>query len=132
MTGVQTCALPISQQKEDFTKLINSILMEISHFFELDNKVDISNTSDQVARGFWTRLSNACYICLFEKSDEALVNDYEDILQQVDLSDSVLADSFNVLIDDFIHNNPKPYNPEVEEEWDGLPKIGRASWRERV
>lgn len=111
----------LAQHKEDFTKLINSILMEISHFFELDNKVDISNTSDQVARGFWTRLSNACYICLFEKSDEALVNDYEDILQQVDLSDSVLADSFNVLIDDFIHNNPKPYNPEVEEEWDGLP-----------
>ncbi|MDO8735705.1 MAG: hypothetical protein Q7K29_01285, partial [Thermoleophilia bacterium] len=111
----------LAQHGEDFAKLINTILQEISNFFELDNKVDISNNSAQSAKGFWTRISNACYICLFEKSDEALVNDYEDILQQIDSSDSVLAESFNVLIDDFVHKNPQPYNPEVEEEWDELP-----------
>jgi len=29
-----------------------------------------------------------------------------------------LGEAFNKLIDDFIHKNPQPFNPTVEEEWD--------------
>ena len=57
-------------------------------------------------------------MALFDKSDEALVNDYEEILKLLESGDSVLAGAFNKLIDDFIHNNPQPFNSDVESEWD--------------
>ncbi len=67
------------------------------------------------------QVTNACYISLFDKSDEALVNDYEDILQLLSEDDSALAGIFNTLIDDFIHKNPASFNQQVENEWDDTP-----------
>ena len=108
----------LAQHKEDFKELINSILFEISGYFELDKTIDITQQEPQDAKGLWTKVSNSCYVCLFDKSDEALVNDYEDILQQIDAEDSELADAFNILIEDFIEKDPQPFNPEIEDEWD--------------
>lgn len=108
----------LAQHQGDFRELISEILDEIVNFFELDRKIDTSDTNYQVAKSFLARISNACYIALFDKSDEALVNDYEEILKLLTSEDNVLAGAFNKLIDDFIHINPQPFNPEVESEWD--------------
>lgn len=108
----------LSQHKDDFPEIISSILNELSHFFELEGKVDFTTGEPTIARGASVRISNSCYICLFDKSDEALVNDYEEILQQLTQEGGDLAAIFNKLIDDFIRNNPEPSNPEVEDEWD--------------
>jgi len=104
--------------QNNFSDVINEILNEIVNFLELDNNIDISIPESQVSKSFWTRITNSCYIVLFDKSDEALLNDYEDILQKINENDSILVSAFNKLIKDFIHNNPKPYNPEIEDEWD--------------
>lgn len=108
----------LSQHKDDFPQIINAILNELSHFFEFEGTVDFSNSEPTSARGASVRISNSTYICLFDKSDEALVNDYEEILQQLTQEGGDLAEIFNKLIDDFIRNNPEPSNPEVESEWD--------------
>ena len=108
----------LSQHKDDFPKIISNILNELSHFFELEGNVDFTTGEPLIARGASVRISNSSYICLFDKSDEALVNDYEEILQQLTQEGGDLAEIFNKLIDDFIRNNPEPCNPEVEEEWD--------------
>lgn len=109
----------LSQHKNDFPEIISDILNELSHFFELEGKVDFTTGEPTIARGASVRISNSSYICLFDKSDEALVNDYEEILQQLTQEGGDLAEIFNKLIDDFIRNNPIPSNPEVEDEWDG-------------
>jgi len=110
----------LAQHTSDFRIIINSILSEIINFFELDTRFDISNPQPQVAKSQLIRVSNSCYINLFDKSDEALINDYEEILKLLSLGDNKLADEFNRLIDDFIHKNPMPFNPVVEDEWDDL------------
>jgi len=108
----------LSQHHEDFIQIINGVLSEISHFFELQGKTDFSNSEYTTAKGASLRISNSCYICLFDKSDEALVNDYEEILQQLSQGGGILADIFNKLIDNFIQKNPEPFNPGIEDEWD--------------
>lgn len=110
--------LYLAQHQNDFADLANQILSEITNVFGLDANVDIGNPDKQVARSFFLSISNSCYIALFDKSDEALVNDYEDILKLLSEEDNVLASAFNNLIGDFIYQNPKPFNPEVEAEWD--------------
>jgi superfamily I DNA and/or RNA helicase/very-short-patch-repair endonuclease len=108
----------LAQHQNNFQELINEILSEITNFFELDKNIDLSKPEQQVAKSFLVRVSNNCYVALFDKSDEALVNDYEEILKLLSSGNNVLADAFNKLIDDFIHKNPQPFNPAIEEEWD--------------
>ncbi|NIM47520.1 MAG: AAA family ATPase [Candidatus Aenigmarchaeota archaeon] len=110
----------LAQHKNDFREFLGSIINEIVNFFELDLDIDISNSDQQTAKSFLVRISNTCYISLFDKSDEALVNDYEEILQLLSEEDSIIAEAFNNLIEDFIHKNPDPFNEEVEDEWDDM------------
>lgn len=108
----------LAQHQNDFRDVISEILSEITNFFELDKSIDINSSEQQIAKSFLVRASNNCYLALFDKSDEALVNDYEEILKLLMAGDSILGEAFNKLIDDFIHKNPQPFNPSVEEEWD--------------
>jgi len=110
----------LAQHQDDFKNVISKILNEITDFFELsiDNKyIDINNPEQQVAKSSLIRISNTCYITLFDKSDEALVNDYEEILKLLESGDSVLAGAFNKLIDDFIHKEQKHFDIKIQEEW---------------
>ena len=115
----------LAQHQNDFRNLITEILNEIINTFELDKSIDVNNPEQQTAKSLFVKVTNSCYGALFDKSDEALVNDYEEILRLLIAGDSVLAGAFNKLIDDFIHKNPQPFNPSVEEEWDNTETCQR-------
>jgi len=108
----------LSQGSQGLSALVTNIINEITDFFELDSTINTSDTNTQVARSSLVKISNSCYISLSEKSDEALVNDYEEILQLLSQQDSVLGDAFNGLIDDFIHEEPTSFNSEIGDEWE--------------
>jgi superfamily I DNA and/or RNA helicase/very-short-patch-repair endonuclease len=122
----------LADYQENFNTLIGNILNEISNFFELDTTIDVFKPVPQLAKSLWTRISNSCYIALFDKSDEAIVNDYEDILQQLNDEDSEIAKAFNVLIEDFIHKNPQVYNLEIDEKWDNTETSDRLTFRSPI
>jgi len=107
----------LARHQDNFRNVISEILSEITNFFELDKNIDLNNSENQIAKSFLVRASNTCYLALFDKSDEALVNDYEEILKLLTAGDNVLAEAFNKLIDDFIHKDPKKFDIEVQEEW---------------
>jgi hypothetical protein len=110
----------LAQHEHDFPQYVTSVLTELANVFELDKTIDIADAHPQIAKSQSVRVSNTCYVSLFDKSDEALVNDYEEILQLLDAgSENPLAAEFHKLIDDFINKEPKSFNGEVEEEWDG-------------
>lgn len=108
----------MAQHSEDLESVLTEILTEIGNFFEITNKINFSDGKEMLAKGASVRISNSCYLSLFEKSDEALVNDYEEILQQLGEEGGALAGAFNQLLADFLQKNPEPCNPVVEEEWD--------------
>ncbi len=110
----------LAAHENDFRELITNILNEISHFFDLDNSIDISNPDLQVGKSLLVRVSNATYVQLFDKSDEALVNDYEEIIELLSSENNVLAQAFSILIDNFIHKDPKTVNSLIEAEWDDM------------
>ena len=63
-------------------------------------------------RNQWFEKFDAAYVALFDNSDEALVNDYEQLLQLLEGgTDSAIATAFSGLIDDFIHRNPETAMP---------------------
>lgn len=110
----------LADYSDNFLDFISKTVNELTDFFELDRKIDLFNHEPQVAKSLLVRISNNCHINLFDKSDEALVNDYEDILKLLDSEDSIIGSAFNKLIEDFIFNNPKPHTIEIQDEWENL------------
>ena len=120
LSSISERIIYLSNHLDNLPEELNKISTEVGHFFQLDRSIDFSDSSTQLARSLLVRQSNAIYISLFDTSDESLVNDYEEIIQQLSSESGELAELFNTLINDFIHNNPISFNPEVEAEWDKL------------
>ena len=111
----------LAQQEARFPGLISGVISELENFFQLDHPIHLQDPTPQVAKNSSVRVTNACYVALFDNADEALLNDYEQILQLLRAdSDSAIAGAFNTLIDDFIHRNPDSVAGEVQDEWDAL------------
>lgn len=101
-----------------FRDLAHGIINELIDFFGLDKEINLSDPHPQTAKSPKVRVSNSCHVALFEKADEALVNDYEEILNLLAEGGGILAGAFEKLIGDSIHNNPVFINMEVEDDWD--------------
>ena len=111
---------------------IEGILSEIEGAFELTSVASLEIDKRVVSNSKTVQVSNAGYVALFDKSDEALVNDYEEILQGIGEDDSVLALEFSKLISDFIEKEPDVIISEVESEWRGLDIAERLVYKSPI
>lgn len=103
--------------EENFQKKLNELLLSLEHFFWLSNQIDIEKPVLQKSVNSLVTISNKVYLYLFDKSDEALINDYEDILNL----DGTLLDDFSDLLWKFVTTKePISYISEVQDEWDNF------------
>jgi len=107
--------------QSSITNVLDSIVSEIVDYFQLPSELDISDRLHRTVKGLSVAVANSLYICIFDKSDEALINDYEEILELMKSEDADLVGSFMELINDFVGSNLKPFKREVEDEWDKTP-----------
>jgi len=109
------------EQRASMPEVLGSIFSDIVDYFHLSPEIDLADASRQEAQGLSVAVSNSMYICIFENSDEALINDYEEILDLMKSQDAGLIDSFTGLINDFIVSSPKSFKRDVDNEWDRMP-----------
>lgn len=105
----------LADHEKDLPEVLQETLTEITNFFGINEKIQVSNPDIQTSQNLYVTVSTNIYIALFDKSDEALLNDYEDILNAAE--GSLLMQGFQVLIDDFINKNPESINLSVIDEW---------------
>lgn len=70
-------------------------------------------------------LSPSLHLCAFERGEESLVNDYEEIITLARQGGSEIVDLFEKLVGGVLSENPISITKHVEEEWDGLPLVER-------
>ena len=99
--------------EDDFSSVLKNYIRKIENFFELNKNIDYQNSEFQKGMNLITSFSNKSYLFLFDKSDEALINDYEEILND----DGDILENFSSLLNGFIEENPKAFMEEVEDEW---------------
>ena len=102
---------------ENIFEKISNILNEVTDFFKLNESIDLKSPANQIAKSKYCRVSNNCYISLFDKSDESLINDYEEILTKLNAEDDEIAWWFTKLIDDFIYKDPKKVTFDIRDKW---------------
>lgn len=71
-------------------------------------------------------INNALHICAFEKSDEALLNDYEEMLSQARNNNEGVIALFQDIVGGVLTNNPKSIESAIDQQWDALPVEDRV------
>lgn len=101
--------------EENLSNLVETYIRKLENYFELNNNIETQNPELQRSVNLLVNLTNKGYFYVFDKSDEALINDYEEILDK----DDILG-LFNELISSFVLVNPTKYDLDVDDEWDSL------------
>ena len=96
-----------------FVKDIETLIKVLENFFEFTKNINIKDHNKQSTGHLINGLSNKQYLYLFDKSDEALINDYEEIIND----NGDLLSNFTDLLNGFVFENPEEVISIVEEEW---------------
>lgn len=107
------------------SQVLQETVDRLSDYFGLPESVDLRGGHAEPAKGLIVRISNSLYFTIFDKSDEALINDYEELLQMIENEDPI-ADSFGDLVKGFVTENPRSFRSETEDTWNDLSVADKA------
>lgn len=107
------------EEVEDLTYYIEYTLNKICDYFKFDDEFDLNDRTKKIIKNDLVSFSNSFYFNVFDKSDDALVNDYEELLQLLEDDDSELSNEINEIIKGFMVEEPYNINSEIEDEWEG-------------
>jgi len=71
-------------------------------------------------------IANSLYFCAFEKADEALLNDYEEMIAQVRTNKEGVVTLFQSMIEGVIAGNPVSIDAAIDKQWRDLAVDLRA------
>jgi hypothetical protein len=96
------------------------LLDEILAGFNLRAAVDLRQPREQKATSVLVTATNHLSFSLFDRSDEAMINDYETLLSGIEAGGPLL-EFFQSLIGDFLLRNPVSVRSAIDSEWDDMP-----------
>ncbi len=102
---------------------LDQITDELLNYFEIDGSLSVYANDSQVARNQHVRITNDVYFSLYDKSDEALINDYEELLALQE--NDPLFEQLNQLVNDFVTKDPKSVSESVDNKWDSIEPTER-------
>jgi hypothetical protein len=99
---------------------IDKILGRLHSLLDLDRVLSLDESGVQVARSSQVRMSTSAYFAIFDRSDEALLNDYKVLLHDLASNEPGVGALFQNIIRGFLLDEPADVRKEVDQRWDGL------------
>ena len=100
--------------------------------YKLPDRIHPLSLEIERSRTSAVEVTNAIHICAFERGEEAIVNDYEEILLQSAQVDSPLRALFDNLINGCILEEPRSIRGDVETRWEDTPRDERLVYESPV
>lgn len=107
----------LSEEDTSLFHIVETVANDLLSFCEIDGLFDLKSSRIQSLKSHQVTISNSCYFSLFDKSDEALVNDYEELISLV-TSEGELGEKFCDLLESFLTKEPIRIDSNVSKEWD--------------
>jgi very-short-patch-repair endonuclease len=101
--------LPASKMQDILTKVCAS--------FRMDSRIDLTRPEKQEFKFSTLKINNNIDIAIFDKADEAILNDYEAILDSIKKGDNIFS-GFIDFLNGTLFKNPIPRDQEIHDEWD--------------
>ncbi len=115
LQSIKDRILYLSEGSEAFHRKCSAVLDELCDYFGIGQTLSFRPGVPESISSKQIHLSTSCYLVLFDKADEALVNDYEELLN-MDPSNP-LVQSFERITQSFITQEPENVNIQVDDEW---------------
>ena len=120
------------ETKGALQKYLQTILNEMFDFFSV-TPFQLSNGKAAAAANERVTITNNCYLSIFDKADEALLNDYEELLNlALSETDGKALQILSKLSTDYLFENPVTLEREVEEEYDSQPISERLTYNSPI
>lgn len=110
--------------EQSIFEVSRALFRQVANAVDLAGQIELSSSAADVSTS-QVALSSSLYIAAYERSDEALLNDFEEIIDQVKRGGSAIVDLFEGIVKDVLIENPKSIAQQVEAEWNGLPMVER-------
>jgi hypothetical protein len=104
-----------------FVDEMETVVSRLIPSFDLAAHLDLRRLALQQQSSTTLKLSNTAYFAIFDRSDEALLNDYEELLAAFDQEKSGARQMFENIIRGFIEDNPVSVRDSVDEAWASEP-----------
>ena len=125
----ESTTLPISPVQDriiyldggrSFVDEMETVLNRLIPSLELAAGINLRQSTLQQQSSPTLKIANTAYFAIFDKSDEALLNDYEEMLAAFAEESSGARSMFENIIRGFLIDNPISVQSEVNGEWKAL------------
>jgi hypothetical protein len=107
-------------EEQSFLGVMQGLLDQWCADLALSPPIDLANPLDQKAQRSQLTITNGIHFSAFDKADESLLNDYEELLTKLMVGSEVAVD-FQEIVNSFLTTNPVDVNADINREWDSTP-----------
>ena len=111
---------------ESFADVARPLFSQIANAMDLGGQIEFTSGSVREATNTNVVLSTALHLAVFDRADEALLNDYEEMIKQARTNEPGVIELFEGIVRGVLVENPVSIARSVEEEWDELPLVDRV------
>jgi hypothetical protein len=112
-------------ENQSVYEVARGLFNRVAAAMDLGGQVDFSSSAADASTASLT-LSSALYLAAYERSDEALINDFEEIIDQARRGGSAIVDLFQGMVQGVLMENPVSIAETVESSWEELPMVDRV------
>jgi len=110
--------------EQSIDEVAAGLFRRVAHALDLGGQIEWSSASPDASNAD-VKLSAGLHLCAFERGEEALINDYEQLVREARQGGSAIVDLFESMVARMLDGNPHSIAAAVEAQWDGLPLVDR-------
>lgn len=111
---------------ENLADIARPLFRKIANAMDLGGQIELEAGPIKEASNANIYLSTALHIAVSDRSDEALLNDYEEMITQARLNQPGVMELFQGMVGSVLLENPKSIASVVDAEWDGRSMVDRV------
>jgi very-short-patch-repair endonuclease len=111
---------------ESIADAVEPLFRKIANSLDLGGQIELRAGPIAEASTTDVHLSTALHIAVFDRSDEALLNDYEEMITQARLDEPGVMDLFQGIVGSVLTENPKSITPQIDAQWEERSIVDRV------
>ena len=116
LTSVIDARIHYIEEDEKIVDVLDKLLQPIVRAFQLDGSIAFS-PEKQPLKDANVSITNSLNLSLFDKSDESMLTDYEELIDRLSKGDDLIQ-IVNDLVNSFLYGNPENISDDIENWWD--------------
>jgi very-short-patch-repair endonuclease len=105
--------------EQSIYEVARGLFAMVANAMDLAGQAELRSTASEASTADVT-LSPSLHLCAFERGEEALVNDYEELIELARKGGGAIVKLFEDMVDGMLTRNPKSIATAVDTEWDAL------------